>query len=64
MNETALSPATASAQNLPRAQPLGTERPSGSQPLSPLGQIIVFLVFFAILTGVFLAALYFYYQVK
>ena len=40
MNETAPSSATASAQNLPIAQPLGTERPSGSQPLSPLGQII------------------------
>jgi hypothetical protein len=35
-----------------------------SSRLSPLGQLMVFLVFFAILTGAFLTALYFYYRVK
>jgi len=59
MNETTSSSAAASGHNL-----LGTDKPSGSQPLSPLGQVMVFLIFFAILTGVFMAALYFYYQVK
>jgi hypothetical protein len=64
MTETVTPPVVAPAQDVPTAQPLGTERPSGGEPLSPFGQIMVFLTFFAILTGAFLTALYFYYRVK
>lgn len=66
MTETA-PPVVAPATDGPAAQlssPLETERQSASQPLSPLGQIMLFFVFFAILTGAFLTALYFYYRVK
>jgi len=64
MTETATPPVLAPAQDVPTAQPLGTERPSGREPLSRLGQIIVFLAFFTILTGAFLTVLYFCYRAK
>jgi hypothetical protein len=64
--ETAAPPVAAPAQDVAAAQPplLEAERLSAPQPLSPLAQIMVFFVFFAILTGAFLTALYFYYRAK
>jgi hypothetical protein len=64
MTDTATPPVLAPTQDVPTAQPLGTERPSGHEMLSPLGQIIFFLVFFTLLTGAFLTAHYFYYRAK
>ena len=66
MSETAALSTEASPQEVPQAQAssLLETRPSARQPLSPLGQIMVFFVFFAISTGAFLTALYFYYRVR
>ena len=62
MNVTAIPPFVTPVQDVPTVQAFGTEKPG--QPLSPLGQIMIFLVFVAILTGAFLTALFFYYRVK
>jgi hypothetical protein len=65
MTEIAAPPVAAPGQDVPIAQLSSvseTERQSARQPLSLLGQIMLFFVFFAIATGAFLTALYFYYR--
>jgi hypothetical protein len=67
MTETAAPPVAAPVQDVMVAQLSSlpeSKRQCPRQPLSPLGQIMLFFVFFAILTGAFLTALYFYYRVK
>lgn len=59
-----LAPAPHTEDLAQGVSPFETEKPNARQNLSTLGQFMIFFVFFMILTGALLTALFFYQRVK